>query len=78
MATSALQEIDPQDPDAAFDQAWIDRTEKQVRAETDRMELELRGYKNDLIKESVRGHGPYYFSILYVQPDETVHNAVIE
>ncbi len=54
MATSALQEVAPQDPDAAVDQAWIDRTKKQVKAETDKMELELKGYKNNLIKESIR------------------------
>jgi COP9 signalosome complex subunit 1 len=54
IATSALQEIAPQDPDAVPDQAWIDRTKKQVKAETDKMELELKGYKNNLIKESIR------------------------
>lgn len=54
IATSALLEIAPQDLDAVPDQAWIDRIKKQVKAETDKMELELKGYKNNLIKESIR------------------------
>ncbi len=33
---------------------WIDRMTKQTKAETDRLELELKGYKNNLIKESIR------------------------
>lgn len=53
-ATSALQEISPQDPDAIPDQTWIDRMKKQVKSDTDKMELELKGYKNNLIKESIR------------------------
>ena len=36
------------------DIAWIDGTNKLVKAETDRLELELKGYKNNLIKESIR------------------------
>lgn len=54
IATSVLQEIAPQDPDSVPDQAWMDRMKKQVKAETDKMELELKGYKNNLIKESIR------------------------
>ena len=53
-ALSALQEVAPQDPEASPDQAWMDKMKRQVRTETDRMELELKGYKNNLIKESIR------------------------
>ena len=51
---SALREIVPNDPDATMDNAWVDRVKKQVKSETDKMELELKGYKNNLIKESIR------------------------
>ena len=53
-ALSVLQEVAPHDPDALPDLAWIEKTRKQVKVETDRMELELKGYKNNLIKESIR------------------------
>lgn len=32
----------------------MDRMTKQTKGETDRLELELKGYKNNLIKESIR------------------------
>ncbi|MCJ1429482.1 hypothetical protein MMC29_007396, partial [Sticta canariensis] len=54
IAVSTLQEIAPGDPDAIPDLGWLDSTTKQVKAETDRLELELKGYKNNLIKESIR------------------------
>ena len=53
-AVSALREIAPNDPDATPDSAWVDKVKKQVKSETDKMELELKGYKNNLIKESIR------------------------
>ncbi|KAI4160632.1 MAG: hypothetical protein LQ342_005565 [Letrouitia transgressa] len=53
-AVSALREISPDDPNAKPDLSWIERTSKQVKAETDRLETELKGYKNNLIKESIR------------------------
>ncbi|KAL8813610.1 MAG: hypothetical protein Q9223_000252 [Gallowayella weberi] len=51
---TAIREILPADPNAVPDSAWIDRTNKQVKAESDRLEMELKGYKNNLIKESIR------------------------
>ncbi|KAL2051302.1 hypothetical protein ABVK25_008354 [Lepraria finkii] len=53
-AVSALREIVPNDPDATMDNAWVNKVKKQVKSETDKMELELKGYKNNLIKESIR------------------------
>ena len=49
-----LREIAPGDADATPDLDWIDRMKKQVKSATDKMELELKGYKNNLIKESIR------------------------
>lgn len=54
----SLHQIVPDDPDATPDLGWIDRTIKQVRTETDRLEQELKGYKNNLIKESIRVSTP--------------------
>lgn len=54
VAVATFREIAPNDPDATMDLAWLDRMNKQVKAETDRLELELKGYKNNLIKESIR------------------------
>ena len=53
-AVSYLREIAPNDLDATPDLEWIGRTRKQVKGATDKMELELKGYKNNLIKESIR------------------------
>jgi COP9 signalosome complex subunit 1 len=53
-AVQALAQAAPNGPDATIDQEWVDRTKRTVRAETERLEHELRGYKNNLIKESIR------------------------
>ena len=51
---SVFVEVAPDDPDAVLDRMWMEKTRKKVKIETDRMELELKGYKNNLIKESIR------------------------
>lgn len=53
-AVQALAEVAPNEPDARKDMEWVERMLKTVKAETDRLEQELRGYKNNLIKESIR------------------------
>ena len=53
-AVHVLQELAPRDPDAELDHHWIEKTTRQVKAETERLETELKGYKNNLIKESIR------------------------
>lgn len=53
-AVTMIQEVAPNDPDARPDVAWIEKTTRQVKAQTDHLELELKGYKNNLIKESIR------------------------
>ncbi|PGH16358.1 hypothetical protein AJ80_05208 [Polytolypa hystricis UAMH7299] len=53
-AVEALAKAAPQDSEAVLDTEWVDRTLKTVKAETDRLEHELKGYKNNLIKESIR------------------------
>lgn len=44
----------PSDAGTGLDMAWLERKEKQNAAETARLESELKGYKNNLIKESIR------------------------
>ena len=44
----------PTEPEAQRDEAWIEAVEKANKAETTRLESELKGYKNNLIKESIR------------------------
>lgn len=55
-AVAALHEIAPDSPEAKLDTAWMDRVNKMVKTETDKLEQELKGYKNNLIKESIRVH----------------------
>lgn len=49
-----LRAAAPDDPDAQRDEAWIENTEIANRNETARLETELKGYRNNLIKESIR------------------------
>lgn len=56
-AWECIRIVAPQEPEAAFDEAWVATTEKSNKAEQYRLEAELKGYKNNLIKESIRiGH----------------------
>ncbi|KAJ6258809.1 hypothetical protein Dda_6863 [Drechslerella dactyloides] len=56
-AVTTLQAYAPNDPDAKPDDDWIERTTRDVRQRTDRLEAELKSYKNNMIKESIRiGH----------------------
>lgn len=53
-AVRALAEVAPAEPEATLDTAWVQEVQRSIRAQTDRLEHELRGYKNNLIKESIR------------------------
>jgi hypothetical protein len=50
----AFEKLLPIDALAQLDTAWIENKTKKVKAETDRLEHELKTYKNNLIKESIR------------------------
>ncbi|KAF4554251.1 COP9 signalosome complex subunit 1-like protein [Elsinoe fawcettii] len=52
--TALLHEFDPEDALAIPDVEWIERRKKENQRESERLEQELRGYKNNLIKESIR------------------------
>ena len=49
--------ISPQDPAAVADTACVAKKTREVREEHDRLEHELKSYKNNLIKESIRVSG---------------------
>ena len=53
-AVLKLREYDPTDHEAKPDMIWMDTVKKQTKVETDKLEMELKGYKNNLIKESIR------------------------
>jgi COP9 signalosome complex subunit 1 len=49
-----LHSLKPDDEMATVDSEWVTKTNKLNEHETERLEHELRGYKNNLIKESIR------------------------
>ncbi|KAL1842720.1 hypothetical protein VTJ49DRAFT_4358 [Mycothermus thermophilus] len=56
-AVELLRVAAPSEPEATYDQAWLEAQEASNKAETNRLLTELKGYKNNLIKESIRmGH----------------------
>lgn len=44
----------PTEPEAVYDPTWVAQKEDINAQETARLELELKGYKNNLVKESIR------------------------
>ncbi|KAH8668315.1 26S proteasome subunit RPN7-domain-containing protein [Xylariales sp. PMI_506] len=56
-AWECIRLASPSEPESIFDQPWADRVDSANKAETARLEAELKGYKNNLVKESIRiGH----------------------
>lgn len=53
-AVDFLRQAAPGEPDATLDKQWIEGTERSNREETKRLEQELKGYKNNLVRESIR------------------------
>ncbi|KIW02547.1 uncharacterized protein PV09_06003 [Verruconis gallopava] len=57
----------PSDPLAQVDTEWAETTARRVKTDTDRLERELKAYKNNLIKESIRmgqeDLGNHYFLV---------------
>lgn len=49
-----LRSLAPLDPDATLDRTWVETTEKSNAAQLRRLEKELKQYKNNLVKESIR------------------------
>jgi len=53
-AVECLRIASPSEPEATLDQTWVDAMETANRDETHRLTAELKMYKNNLIKESIR------------------------
>ena len=49
-----LSNIAPNDPMALADMVWAEKKTREVKEEQDKLEHELKAYKNNLIKESIR------------------------
>lgn len=49
-----LASVDPTDPDARTDEEWVDRVQRKVASDTERYDAQLKSYKHNLIKESIR------------------------
>lgn len=49
-----LHNILPNDPMGIPDLGWVEQKNRQVKQETEKLEHELKAYKNNLIKESIR------------------------
>jgi COP9 signalosome complex subunit 1 len=54
MLVEEFSSIAPQDAVALMDTAWAERKTRETQQEQDRLEHELKSYKNNLIKESIR------------------------
>jgi COP9 signalosome complex subunit 1 len=52
--------IAPDDPAASMDTAWAERKTREVREEQEKLDHELKSYKNNLIKESIRVRASHY------------------
>ncbi|KAL2262423.1 hypothetical protein VTK26DRAFT_1373 [Humicola hyalothermophila] len=53
-AVECLRVAAPSEPEATYDQVWLESQEAANQIETNRLLTELKGYKNNLIKESIR------------------------
>lgn len=53
-AIALIKSINDKDAKDPTDPAWLAQREKQNAAETKRLENELKQYKNNLIRESIR------------------------
>lgn len=54
LALDILRKLSPEDADAAQDDVWIEKTSRKVASDTERIDADLKSYKHNLIKESIR------------------------
>lgn len=53
-AWELLHLLAPDEPEAKFQSSWATATEKANRAQLHHLQAELKKYKNNLVKESIR------------------------
>jgi COP9 signalosome complex subunit 1 len=56
-----LHALDSTLSEAAVDQIWVDQAIKMSRTTAEKLEAELKNYKNNLIKESIRVNSRFRF-----------------
>jgi len=65
-AVQILASVDSNDIDARIDEEWIDKVLRKVASDTEKYDAQLKSYKHNLIKESIRmGHedlGNHYYA----------------
>lgn len=49
-----LRLLNPSLPETHIDQSWVEQSTRGAKQTTERLEAELKNYKNNLIKESIR------------------------
>jgi COP9 signalosome complex subunit 1 len=55
----------PNAEEAQLDQAWMDNATRTAKSTTEKLEAELKNYKNNLIKESIRVQPAYLFLLTH-------------
>jgi COP9 signalosome complex subunit 1 len=53
-----LRLLDTSFPESILDQTWIENSARTAKLTTEKLEAELKNYKNNLIKESIRVEKP--------------------
>jgi len=53
-AVDALRRVSLSDPETELDKAWIEKTSSANKKETQHLESQLKVYRSNLVKESVR------------------------
>lgn len=54
LAVNTLFQASPNEPEALLDKNWVDAKTTENREISDQLQAQLNGYKNNLIKESIR------------------------
>ncbi|KAH8155778.1 uncharacterized protein LAJ45_00790 [Morchella importuna] len=66
LVVEQLNKLAPDDPEAVMDEEWVEKTSRRVANSTEKIEADLKSYKHNLIKESIRmGHedlGNHYYA----------------
>lgn len=54
LVVEQLNKLAPDDPEAVMDEEWVEKTSRRVANSTEKIEADLKSYKHNLIKESIR------------------------
>lgn len=54
LTVDQLRQVNPALPESTIDQIWVDQSIRITKTTAEKLEAELKNYKNNLIKESIR------------------------